>query len=61
MQGNGNYDPYSPDPWPDNMTPEQYAQWRAVNGYPPVQQSQPSPTPPMTNEQWRRCRPRSWA
>ena len=52
MQGNGNYDPYSPDPWPDNMTPEQYAQWRAVNGYPPVQQSQPSPTPPMTNEQW---------
>jgi hypothetical protein len=53
MQGNGNRDPYSPEPWPQNMSPEQYAQWRAVNGYPPVQQTQPMQNqPPMTNEQW---------
>ena len=50
MQNGGNFDPYSNEPWPQNMTPEQYAQWRAVNGYPPVQPQQN--VPPMTNEQW---------
>jgi hypothetical protein len=52
MQGDGNRDPYAPDNWIRNMTPEQYAQWRAQNGYPPVQQTQPMQQPPMTNEQW---------
>ena len=53
MQGNGNHDPYSPDQWPQNMTPEQYAQWRAMNGFPPVQQVEPPQNqPPMSNEQW---------
>ncbi len=51
MQGNGN-DPYSQDPWPQNMTPEQYAQWRAANGYPPVQPQPPQNQPQMTPEQW---------
>ncbi len=46
--------PYSQDPWPQNMTPEQYEQWRAMNGYPPVQQAQPpqSGGAPMSPEQW---------
>ena len=53
MQGNGNYDPYSQAPRPENMTPEQYAQWRAVNGFPPVQQVPPPQNQQqMTNEQW---------
>ena len=53
MHKGGNRDPYSPEQWPQNMTPEQYAQWRAVNGYPPVQQPAPVQSqPPMTPEQW---------
>ncbi|MBN1776794.1 MAG: hypothetical protein JW811_01615 [Clostridiales bacterium] len=52
MQGNGNQGPYSQEEWIRNMTPEQYAQWRAQNGYPPVQPNQNMPGPPMTNEQW---------
>ena len=53
MQNGGNNDPYSPESWPQNMTPEQYAQWRAMNGYPPLQQGQPPQNAPqMSNEQW---------
>ena len=52
MQGNGNRGPNPQDPWIDNMTPEQYAQWRRQNSMPPVQQSRPMQQPPMTNEQW---------
>jgi hypothetical protein len=53
MHNGGNNDPYSPGQNPQNMTPEQYAQWRALNGYPPVQQGQPQQSmPPMSNEQW---------
>jgi len=52
MQGNGNQGPYSQDEWIRNMTPEQYAQWRAQNSLPPVQPNQPQQQPPMTPEQW---------
>ena len=52
MQRGGNQDPYAPEQWPQNMSPEQYAQWRAVNGYPPVQQEPQQSAPPMTDEQW---------
>ncbi|HPJ03049.1 MAG TPA: HlyD family efflux transporter periplasmic adaptor subunit, partial [Candidatus Limiplasma sp.] len=52
MQGNGNPDPYSQDQWIQNMTPEQYAQWRAQNSLPPVQPTQYPPQPSMTPEQW---------
>ena len=52
MQGNGNPDPNSQDQWIQNMTLEQYAQWRQQNGLPPVQPTQYPQQPPMTNEQW---------
>ncbi|MFH1880459.1 MAG: hypothetical protein ABIK64_06665, partial [Bacillota bacterium] len=53
MQQGGNQGPYPPDSWIQNMTPEQYAQWRAANGYPPVQQMPPPVNqPPMSSEQW---------
>lgn len=53
MHKGGNRDPYFPESSPQNMSPEQYAQWRAVNGYPPVQQARPAQNqPPMTSEQW---------
>ncbi len=52
MQGNGNPDPYSQEQWIQNMTPEQYAQWRAQNSLPPVQQTQYPQQPPASNEQW---------
>ncbi len=53
MQQGGNQGPFPPDSWIQNMTPEQYAQWRAANGYPPLQQMPlPVSQPPMSNEQW---------
>lgn len=52
MQGNGNPDPYSQEQWIQNMSPEQYAQWRAQNSMPPVQPTQYPQQPPISNEQW---------